>query len=398
MATVNREFWVLPIFAGISLTYAAWLMEPVLWFLMYLCLACMILAVAYRWRNWQLITVARTFRTKNYIMEAGANLLVVLRAETSSLLPWPWLELRDSLPRTLEKNITGVSGGHMVWARKGAVQHTSYMLKNLPRGVHTWDTVSINSGDPLGLITYQGRVKMPGQIVVYPRTVELQARYFFPRRAEGSAMARKTLTQGLTQLVGVRDYRPGDRLSLIHWKSTAKTNQLYSKEFEPLLMNSSLVVLDCSADAWKPGHDPAFEEAVSVAASLIKAALLQRIPARFHSNHGKRHEQLAVASQTEYFQMLLLMASIAPTGRRLLSQSLYRELFVQDSNVIIVSSGQGEEMTDILYRLSARGNSVTVIRVNGHTDSTQPRAPGAMNVLNITKAEELNPLLKKDVN
>lgn len=400
MPNINREFWALPIFAGISLAYATWLEEPVLWFLVYLCLGCIALAMLYRWRNWKLVKLTRSFRSEEKILEAGSDLRIVLWAETTSYLPWPWLELRDNLPGTLEKHLVGQAGGHMVWARRGSVQYTSYTLKNLPRGIHNWDSVWVNSGDPLGLISYRGKIQESNQLVVYPKTVELGPLNFFPRRIEGAVMAKKAVNQGATQFVGIREYRPGDRLSLIHWKSTAKTSQLQSKEFDPLLMNSSLIILDCSADAWQRDHDPDFEEAVSVAASLVKAALLQRIPVRFRSNYGNKNEQLSVSNQSDYFRLLLHLAAIAPTGRSLLSQSLYGEIFIQDSNVVIVTSGRGEEVREILYRISARGNAVTVITVNSQAgNGPRPRLGQSLNMLRISKAEDLSPGQgKKDVN
>lgn len=394
MANINREFWALPVFAGLSLVYALWLEEPILWFLVYLCLACMALALVYRWRDWRQISVSRSFRTDQQIVEAGGSLRVVLWAEVLGRLPWPWLELQDSLPPVLENKLEGKSGGHMVWAKKGSVQYTAYQINDIPRGVHTWDTVVMKSSDPLGLVSYNGRIKIPNQLVVYPRTIELQALNFFPRRVDGSVRAKRIINQGLTQLMGIREYRHGDRLSLIHWKSTAKTNQLYSKEFEPLQMDSSLVVLDCTIGVWKRGFDPAFEEAVTVAASLVKAAMFRGIPVRFYSNHGKGREEVAVASQAEYYQLLLHLAAINPSGRRLLSQGLYKELFVQDNNVVIVTSGAGENLGGILHHLAARGNAVSVIQVGDQSDS-DPGKPLPYKVFRITKAEDLQIWLKR---
>lgn len=398
MASINRQFWGLPIFAGLSLAYALWLKESVLWFLFYVCLACMALAMVYRWRNWSKISVSRSFITREYIIEAGGRLRIALWAEVSSHLPWPWLELRDNLPSVLEKNLAGESVGYMAWARKGSVQYATYIIKDIPRGIHTWDKVTINSGDPLGLVTYTGSLNIPNQLVVYPRTIELPVLNFFPRRVEGAVSTKKIYNQGLTELMGVRDYRYGDRLSLIHWKSTAKNNQLYSKEFEPLQMESSLIVLDCTIGSWKGGEDPAFEEAVTVGASLAKAAVLQRIPARFYSNHGKGREQMAVGSRAEYNQLLLHLAAIAPTGRYLLRQGLYRELSIQDNNVVIVTSQAGENLGAILHHLSVRGNAVSVIQV-GDTSGGGNERPLPYKVYKISKAEDLQIGLKrKEVN
>lgn len=397
MPSINREFWALPVFAGISLAYAAWSREPVLWFLFYLCLVCMALALIYRVRNWERVTVTRSFRRAENVLEAGSDLRIVLHAHVQGFLPWPWLELRDNLPRGLERQLQGKPGGHMAWGRRGSVQYVPYVLLNLPRGIYRWEAVRIFSGDPLGLVSFQNRIVLPDQLVVYPRTVELSALNFFPRQLEGTMATRRAFSQGASQLVGIRDYRPGDRLSLIHWKSTAKTGKLQTKEFDPLVMNSSLLILDCSTDAWDSGQDSAFEEAVSAAASLAKAALFHGMPFRFRSNFERRQEELRVSTQAEFYQLLLYLAAIAPVGRSLLSQSLYQELFVQDSNIIIITSSRGEEVKEILYRLSARGNAVTVIQVDQGQGNDAPRPhPGfAHKVFRIKKVEDLSPVQGK---
>lgn len=402
MSSLNREFWLLPIFAGVALAFAAWSEVSLLWFLLYICLGCIALALVYKARNWRLVTVARTFSSADNIVEAGSSIRIVLYARALGILPWPWLELRDNLPRTLVNHLQGKSGGHLAWARRSSEQYVPYTLNALPRGIHPWGNVRLTSGDPLGLVSFRSNIELQDQLVVYPRTVELRAMNFFPRRVEGAAIARKARNQEANQLVGIRDYHPGDRLSLIHWKTTAKTGKLHTKEFDPLLMNSSLLILDCSADAWDPEKNSAFEEAVSVAASLAKAALFQRIPLRFRTNSARKHEEMTVLTHNEYYQLLLRLAGIAPVVGNLLSQSLYRELFIQDSNVIIVTSGRGEEIKHILYRLSTRGNAVTVIQVDQGPTTTgrvRPRPGSALQLIHIKEAKDLSPDQgKRDVN
>ena len=47
-----------------------------------------------------------------------------------------------------------------------------------------------------------------------------------------------------TQINGIREFLPGDRLSRIHWGATAKTGQWKSKEFEREALPRTIVLLD----------------------------------------------------------------------------------------------------------------------------------------------------------
>ena len=390
----------MPLFAGAALIYAAWLHEPLLWFLFYLSTGCVVLTLVYRWRKWTNLEISRSFNTDKTILEAGSNLMVILRTQVFSFLPWPWLEIHDALPQVLERQITKEPAGKLAWARKGVVQYSTYLVPSIPRGIHTWDALEYKSGDPLGFVAYKGRMRKPAQLVVYPRTIELPALKFFPRRVEGAVIARKTFNQSQTQLAGIRDYHPGDRLSLIDWKSTAKTSHLQSKEFEPLLMSFALVILDCSIDAWNRGFDPAFEEAVTVAASLVKAAVAAHIPTRFHSNYTRQRGQLSVNSWADYYNLLGHLAAIASDGRDIMTKLLYQEMFIRDNSVVVVSSHRGARLERVLRHLSVRGNSVTLVLVNGKSEesSALPRREGLFTEIVIDKAEDLIPAAKKEVN
>ncbi|MBR8646101.1 DUF58 domain-containing protein [[Brevibacterium] frigoritolerans] len=60
---------------------------------------------------------------------------------------------------------------------------------------------------------------------------------------------------------GVREYQPGDQLSWINWKATARTSEIMTKEFEVQKNRDVFIMLD-----EKPSD--LFEESIEMAASL----------------------------------------------------------------------------------------------------------------------------------
>jgi uncharacterized protein (DUF58 family) len=70
------------------------------------------------------------------------------------------------------------------------------------------------------------------------------------------------------EFVGLREYRPGDPLRLIHWKSWARTGRPIVKELEDTFYPRYGLILDTLSPG---GADAAFEDAVSVAASFAAA-------------------------------------------------------------------------------------------------------------------------------
>ncbi len=66
----------------------------------------------------------------------------------------------------------------------------------------------------------------------------------------------------------MRQYQEGDDMRRIHWPSVAHTGELMIRQDESSRRSSGLVFLDSRESALGQIHGPAFERAVSVAASL----------------------------------------------------------------------------------------------------------------------------------
>ena len=66
----------------------------------------------------------------------------------------------------------------------------------------------------------------------------------------------------------MRGYQEGDDLRRIHWPSVARTGELMIRQDEASRRASGMVFVDNRTPALGQAHGPAFERAVSVAASL----------------------------------------------------------------------------------------------------------------------------------
>lgn len=146
-----------------------------------------------------------------------------------------WIEIKDqsALP---DKQ------GSRVISSIGPRQLRSYFSRTLlvKRGAFTLGPTVLVSGDPFGFFAVQKVIPAEKTLLVLPYMVNLQK---FPEPAGilpgGRALRRKSL-EVTPYAAGVREYAPGDPLSRIHWKSTARKDRLIVKEFEQ----------DPQADVW----------------------------------------------------------------------------------------------------------------------------------------------------
>jgi uncharacterized protein (DUF58 family) len=182
------------------------------------------------------------------------------------------------------------------------------------RGLLEMEEVAVARTDPLGLVRVLRRLRVPQKLVVLPR------RYFVPPldlpgqpRYQLGGVALATHVGQSEEFVSLRDYRRGDPVRHIHWRSWAKVGRPIVKEFEDEFFVRHALILDTFTD-W-PEHE-AFEAAVSVAASLACAVPTQESlldlmfvgpeAYRFTAGRGVGHVE----------QMLEVLASVRPCGTR----------------------------------------------------------------------------------
>jgi uncharacterized protein (DUF58 family) len=139
-------------------------------------------------------------------------------------------------------------------------------LTPLRRGLIRIQGVTLGRPDPLGLFRGFGRLALPQSVLVLPK------RYPVPPIAmpgtmkyqEGGVALASSVGQS-DEFVALRDYRHGDPLRHIHWRSWARTGKPVVKEFEDEFFVRHALVLDTFT---AEPHSEVFEEAVSIAASF----------------------------------------------------------------------------------------------------------------------------------
>jgi len=139
-------------------------------------------------------------------------------------------------------------------------------LTPLHRGVIRLTGLTVARPDPFGLFHACVTFPVAQSLLVLPK------RYDVP--PVGLAGTRKYQTGGVAmassvgdseEFVSLRDYRPGDPLRKIHWKSWAKTGKPVVKEYQDEFFVRHALILDTFQ---KAAYSQILEEAVSIAASF----------------------------------------------------------------------------------------------------------------------------------
>ncbi len=146
------------------------------------------------------------------------------------------VELRiDSIRGTRgPARISGTVGATPLEAAAGVIPKKGWAevraigpLRRGPIGARGW---ILETGDPLGLFAHRGPSLDSELALVLPRLMALAER-LHATEVEASLAAPRAGSG--TEIFGVREYRPGDPLRRIHWRSSARHGELIVREFEP---------------------------------------------------------------------------------------------------------------------------------------------------------------------
>jgi uncharacterized protein (DUF58 family) len=134
------------------------------------------------------------------------------------------------------------------------------------RGVVNLTGLTIARPDPFGFFNACMTVSLPQSLLILPKRYDLPTVGLSgTRRYQSGGVALASTVGDSEEFVSMRDYRPGDPLRKIHWKSWAKTGTPVVKEYQDEFFVRHALILDTFQ---KTAHSEILEEAVSIAASF----------------------------------------------------------------------------------------------------------------------------------
>lgn len=199
----------------------------------------------------------------------GTEFRVKLRLHSSGRGVPRLLHFEDVVPTSMGMRPRfAISGGV-----SAVGEDVSYRLSANQRGRYWIGPLLVRSLDPYGLARNDMAFVTTTEIAVTPRVYELGR---LNAGASGSSAQARTARAGLVGQddVLVREYRRGDDVRRVHWRSTARAGELMVRREEQSWQPTTRLLVDNRRQA-HAGHGPnsSFEWAVSAAASAGLALL-----------------------------------------------------------------------------------------------------------------------------
>jgi uncharacterized protein (DUF58 family) len=149
------------------------------------------------------------------------------------------------------------------------IAQTDYRLQAVRRGRFVLGPPSVRIGDPFGLWEDNRTLPVRTEVLVVPTVVDLAGMPISTGTRSAAADRAMSGASGGDPDVGIRNYRSGDDIRTIHWRASARHDELMVRLEEPVSHGGAVVMLDHRQQAHRgSGADSSLETAVTLAASI----------------------------------------------------------------------------------------------------------------------------------
>jgi hypothetical protein len=361
------------------------------------------------------------------IVRQGDSVQVKMTVHNKRGWPIPWIFLEDHFPKQCSCRGENTQLAVLMPGQSITIKYT---LTFPNRGYHRIGPLVMESGDLFGLQRRFRTGEQQDYVSVLPTVAYIDTFNVASRRPQGPVRSTNSIFEDPSLLNGVREYMQGDPLNRIHWKSSARTGELFTKIFDPTAVHGATLILDLHGDSYVPeraqirqelaitttssiayllqmsgeqvgmitnGLDAA-EEAqwrVQSKQTLDKALVDDAIVGESHSDRLRPLQVPTLKSPVQAQMIIENLARIIP-GRGLDAAQLILEEFrglPRDATLLPVVPYMNENLAATLGEMKLNGFSVTVFYIddnNGYEDAAALLAQHNIHTFHITDQQDLH--------
>jgi uncharacterized repeat protein (TIGR01451 family) len=330
---------------------------------------------------WSALSLAGLHYTRSFAEQRafqGEEIRLTLTVSNRKPLPLTWLTIEDIFPaalplsgKTVTLNRVTNRGEFRTFWMPNAFQTITraFTIECSERGFHRYGPALIATGDGFGFFGRKATLPEEQYLIVYPRLYSVTDLRLPAKNPFGDLRARGHLFEDPLRTVGVREWQNADDPRRIHWKATARHQQMLSRVYEPSQEQQLLVFLNVATLArhWYGTIPELLERAISVAASLAALAAEERIPVGLIANgtlpgSDQPIRLLPGRSPEQIIQILELLAAVTPFASDTIEALLFKEAprLGWGATLLVVTATAHDELLATLLELVAAGRRVVL--------------------------------------
>jgi len=252
-----------------------------------------------------------------------------------------------------------------------------YQVAAEVRGSYDLGPLLVRVTDPFGMLDLHRRFTSTSTLVVVPAAERLPTINLLGARSGNGEDRPRSFSHGSASDVTVREYRLGDDLRRVHWRTSAKTGELMvRREEEPWQARCTLFIDNRTTAHRGSGPDSSFERAVTAAASIAVHLAALGVQVRLVSADGDQVDHaLHQGDVTTHARAVLHhLAALRSTRATELSTSWIDETVTDGTFIGVFGALTGHDQS-FLARLHTRDGAPYALALD--VESWTPRADDA---------------------
>ena len=272
------------------------------------------------------------------------------------MLPATWVTLQDhsTLPDHYASVASGVDGA--------STSQWRILTRCTRRGVYILGGTTLETGDPLGIYTITFEDPTSSTLAVMPPVLSLPKFEITASGMAGEGQPRRHALQETINVSHTREMLPNDPMRLIDWKTTARQNKFFVRQFEGTPAGDWWLVLDLHKDSQVgTGWDSTEEHAVILTSSLAAQGLNSDHPVGLSIN-GSQPDWIVPRRNEYQLRSLLKALAVAAPSELSLKDYLLRvgASLSSHCSLLIVTADPNPDWAQALMPLMWRGIMPTI--------------------------------------
>ena len=322
----------------------------------------------------------------------GESIELKLSLTNRKLLPLPWIQVDDEIPLAFASDIKLAPAPHpgtgllacntsMLWYSEVSWR---YQLQCRRRGYYRLGPQVVTSGDIFGLYPRMTSENVIDCLIVYPRLIPLEQLEIPSLYPLGETKAEQRIFEDPTRTIGVRDYTSQDSLRHVHWKASARHQNLQIKVFEPTTTLNVALFLAVDSFQYKNvsgtvqnSVDEEFELGISLAASLANYILEHHSAAGLFANtqladSGQPAEIQPGRNAGQLVNILEALAKVTASASSPFVQFIQneRDRLLWGTTITIIIADISPEVSALLSDLIESGYKLVIVKTIGGENPT----------------------------
>jgi len=342
--------------------------------LYFMAAAIIAVAIVARLAVWASLRGLRLQRNITDRVFEGERVSVSLNLSNPSRLPKFFLTLEENLSPWLEPERARFFLP-VLWP--GEAVQLQYHCRPTKRGRLKVGPLSVNTSDPVGLLSRSKTLADGSVAVIYPRPIEVPPHDLEGAVSFGGGMAERTARAGEgLDFHRVRDYHPGDELRRIHWKALARHQRLAVIEFQQSYSADIAIALDLlrGTDVGE-GKQTTLEYGVKIAASLARRALDNSACVTLALQGASGPRIVTCRREEEFYRILELLAEAEAAGETPIYSVVeaMRPQLSPGTAAVVITADSDPHLAGLASLLSADNISLSAVLLEASTFLGPPK-------------------------